>query len=492
MGHDAGTPEQLGQGRLTLPSRPPRTGPGSRGRACRPRPARRSRRPASPGAPCPATTPPAGRGHGWRAPRGGARAVDSGRSQPGRLMKSETTTTIDLRRMVATPWPSSVERSVASRSRQPGCVEQGTRDAQHLVAPDPRGDGRSHPVPVQHRAHPVAMPLEDARQRGHEVDDDRALLPPVAHGPEVHRRRQVDQEPAGDLAVLVVQPDVRHLHARRDVPVDVADVVHAAGTRAGRRGPRRGPGTGSGSRPGAVPSRRRTTCQSRRWRTRSGADADVAMAMQGNHRDRDATDDGAQQVVGRDVVGECLVGQHQPVPQHVERHVQHVLGQRVVPAADEGERLRGQDQVDGRTWARAEGDVAPDLADAVLLGRPRRAHHAHRVLDERRVDVHRVHLSLEVSERLGGEHRLGRWRRPDLALDDDELLVGGGIAHDDLEHEPVDLGLRQLVGPLALDGVLGRQHEERVGHPMRVAARWSPGAPASPPAARSGPWLARG
>jgi hypothetical protein len=36
-----------------------------------------------------------------------------------------------------------------------------------------------------------------------------------------------------------------------------------------------------------------------------------------------------------------------------------------------------------------------------------------------------------------------------------------GIVDDDVEHEPVQLRLRQRVGPLLLERVLGRQHEER-------------------------------
>ena len=53
----------------------------------------------------------------------------------------------------------------------------------------------------------------------------RPLEPLGLGGPEVDRRAQVEQEPGGDLAVLVVLADVRRVHARRDVPVDVADVV---------------------------------------------------------------------------------------------------------------------------------------------------------------------------------------------------------------------------------------------------------------------------
>ena len=48
--------------------------------------------------------------------------------------------------------------------------------------------------------------------------------------------------------------------------------------------------------------------------------------------------------------------------------------------------------------------------------------------------------------------------------------VRRGVADEDLEHEPVDLGLGQRVGALRLDGVLGRHDEERVGRGEGLAA----------------------
>ena len=54
--------------------------------------------------------------------------------------------------------------------------------------------------------------------------------------------------------------------------------------------------------------------------------------------------------------------------------------------------------------------------------------------------------------------------------EDLEFLGGRRIGHADVEHEPVELGLGQGVGPFLLDGVLGRQHEERVGQRVGPAA----------------------
>ena len=53
---------------------------------------------------------------------------------------------------------------------------------------------------------------------------------------------------------------------------------------------------------------------------------------------------------------------------------------------------------------------------------------------------------------------------------DPPLLVGRRIGDEDLEEEPVELGLGERVGPFLLDRVLRRQHEERVGQRVAVAA----------------------
>ena len=49
-------------------------------------------------------------------------------------------------------------------------------------------------------------------------------------------------------------------------------------------------------------------------------------------------------------------------------------------------------------------------------------------------------------------------------LDDLDLLRPVGVVDDDLHEEPVALGLGQGVDALGLDGVLGGQDQERLGH----------------------------
>ena len=78
-------------------------------------------------------------------------------------------------------------------------------------------------VAVEQGADAVAVAREQARQHGDELARDGALGEAV--GAEVDARREVDQEPRRELAVLGELAHVRRLQPRGDVPVDVADVV---------------------------------------------------------------------------------------------------------------------------------------------------------------------------------------------------------------------------------------------------------------------------
>ena len=150
----------------------------------------------------------------------------SGRSQPGALMKSE----IDEHERAALDRALAgleQRRQVGERrmSRRRGCAEQVVDQAQDL---DPAAAGRDRALDlaaVEHRADPVAVARQQPRERRHEVDQHAPLEPLRVRRPEVDRRAQVEQEPGRDLAILDVLADVRRVHPRGDVPVDVADVV---------------------------------------------------------------------------------------------------------------------------------------------------------------------------------------------------------------------------------------------------------------------------
>ena len=97
------------------------------------------------------------------------------------------------------------------------------QEMQHLAPAAPRRDDRVHAIPVEQRADAIAVARQDARQHGDELGRHRLLLQVVRA--EVDRRAQVEQEPRGDFALLVVLAHVRRGEARGDVPVDVPHVV---------------------------------------------------------------------------------------------------------------------------------------------------------------------------------------------------------------------------------------------------------------------------
>ena len=97
---------------------------------------------------------------------------------------------------------------------------------QQLEDVDAAGARRQHgvdAVAVEQRADAVAAASEKPREQRHELRRDVALLD-VART-EIDRRTQVEQQPGGDFALLVVLANIGNLEASRDVPVDVADVV---------------------------------------------------------------------------------------------------------------------------------------------------------------------------------------------------------------------------------------------------------------------------
>ena len=77
---------------------------------------------------------------------------------------------------------------------------------------------------------------------------------------------------------------------------------------------------------------------------------------------------------------------------------------------------------------------------------------------------------LELHQALGGHHWDDRRHAAGHPLDDNEFVHLVGIADEDLQHEAVDLRLREGVRPLGLDRVLGGHDEERVRDLVRLTA----------------------
>jgi hypothetical protein len=104
-----------------------------------------------------------------------------------------------------------------------GRLLHAVQKVQDMAAAAARGDHCFHAAPIEHGAHAVAVAGEEAGDHRDELGRDIALAQ-FARA-EIDRGAQVEQEPGRHLAVFGVDAHVRHLHARRDVPVDVPDVV---------------------------------------------------------------------------------------------------------------------------------------------------------------------------------------------------------------------------------------------------------------------------
>ena len=108
----------------------------------------------------------------------------SGRSQPGALMKSEMTKTSE-RRLIACKPAFEQRRQVGERrARQARLLEQVVDQAQHLDPPAAGRDRALDPAAVEHRADPVAVAGQQARQGGHEIDQHRCASCSVRHVPK--------------------------------------------------------------------------------------------------------------------------------------------------------------------------------------------------------------------------------------------------------------------------------------------------------------------
>ena len=153
--------------------------------------------------------------------------------------------------------------------------------------------------------------------------------------------------------------------------------------------------------------------------------------------------------------------EQQPVAEHRGGQLLDVVGKRVVPSLQRGSGLRRAEEEQAGARAGAElhaGVRAGALAegDDVAPQRLRAVHGRHRGLrGEHGADVgDRLQVEDAVTLGVRGEHL--------------RLLAGARIPERESHHEAVQLRLRQRVGALVLDRVLGRDDEERAGQLMRL------------------------
>src|ERR1700736_1477992 len=172
--------------------------------------------------------------------------------------------------------------------------------------------------------------------------------------------------------------------------------------------------------------------------------------------------------LGVDTGGDPLVGQDEPVPNHLGRNFAEVVRENVGTPSHEGQRPAGGHEVDGRSRARAVGDGRREVFEALDLPGTARIGECGSGGSDRRVDVDLGDRLLHLLELLEGDHPAKLDLRPGDPLDDDDLFLEGRVVDQHLEHEAVELGLRERVGAVRLDRVLGRQNDKGVWKRVRV------------------------
>ena len=113
--------------------------------------------------------------------------------------------------------------------------------------------------------------------------------------------------------------------------------------------------------------------------------------------------------------------------------------------------------------AEAMMSAVRQVGEPRLRGVARGGHQIHDVLLHLLVDVHVANDPPRPQQRLRRDDlaRLLRGRTR-LPAEDLQLLVRLRIAHDDFEHEAIDLRLGKGIRPLLLDRVLRGHHQERL------------------------------
>ena len=167
-------------------------------------------------------------------------------------------------------------------------------------------------------------------------------------------------------------------------------------------------------------------------------------------------------MVGGDAVALGGETEHQPMPQHRPRDGANVLGGHVHPPVEQGMGLRPQQQALARPRARPPGQILVDEVGGVGRAGAGRPHQLHGI-SRAAADNHLAHDPLQGENRRPVQHRLQRLRvGRGRSLGDRQLFVETRIIDDDLEHETVQLGLGQRIGPFLLDRVLRAQDEKRL------------------------------
>src|SRR4029453_13037507 len=263
------------------------------------------------------------------------------------------------------------------------------QNVEHVAASAARWNHRIDAVTVEQCPDAIAVTGQEARQQGDEFVRHRPLL---HMGAEIHGRAQIQQKPRRNLAVFVVYSNIGRLQTRSDVPIDVTDIVvilvlaqirqiqpETAKQRlviamkqpiqATNHGPLQSPQYVFSPLPLAYGVWLMAhgywfhlyAISYMRSCLRAGCDFD--MGLQRLIGSRYMLHDPMDQLIWYHRLGESLVRQHEPVAKYIGYQIRQVLGQDVGASAQERQRPRGLDEIDGSARSRAERYVLGQAGD---------------------------------------------------------------------------------------------------------------------------------
>src|SRR5256886_4060032 len=172
--------------------------------------------------------------------------------------------------------------------------------------------------------------------------------------------------------------------------------------------------------------------------------------------------------LGGDPRRDPFIGEDQPVPDHLRGHFANVMGKDVRPPAHEGQRTAGGNQADRCAWAGPVGECRGQVFESLYLAGPAGVGQRGGIGPYGRVDVDLAHGFLHLLELIQRHHLVELDLGSGDAFDDDDLLLEGRVVDQDLQHESVELRLRQRVGAVGLDRALSCEHDKGIRKMMSV------------------------
>ena len=149
--------------------------------------------------------------------------------------------------------------------------------------------------------------------------------------------------------------------------------------------------------------------------------------------------------------------------QYIVSHSTNILGNNIATTLNESISASSLSQIDAGTRRTTKRNHVLEILQAITLGITGGEHDISNILLDLLVDINLANHAASLQNLLGCSYRgNGRHLACDILADNLLLLFECRIIDNHLEHETVDLCLRQWVGTLLLDRVLSSHYQEWV------------------------------